>query len=125
MFNGNSLQTYYVSTTEIACLIGPGDTIINGLRNFLALDEDKKWGSETIEVYVRNIPPGGGDSNLVNFVIHSNHTFAGPINTGASTSAVYPDIAVDGSGYLYILYGDIIGNSRGIHFQRSTNRGKT
>ncbi len=124
VFNGNPRQTFYVSATEIVCLIEPGDTVINNFSNVLAMDEDAKGESETVEVYVRNPPPGGGDSDPVSFVIQSNHAFAKPVYTGSSPYAACPDIAVDERGYIYILYGDETSNRRGISFQRSTNLGK-
>jgi len=124
VFNANPMQTFYVSATEIVCLINPGDTVINSRSNVLALDEEAKKESETVEIFVRNPPPGGGDSDPISFVIHSNHAFAKPVNTGATPYAIHPDIAVDERGYIYKLYGDIVSNKGGIFFQRSTNMGK-
>lgn len=125
IFNGEIMQTFYVSPAEIACLIGPQDTNISGCRGVENAAGATGKGSDTVEVYVRNLPPGGGDSNPMNFLIHSNHTFAPPMNTGAPASASHPDIAVDDQGYIYLLYGGGAGSSLGVYFQRSANLGET
>jgi hypothetical protein len=80
--------------------------------------------SENFPVLVRNPLPGGGDSNSLNFTIFNNHTFYAPVRVSNMLDSRRPDIAVDNSGNIYVIWEEdtLIYD---VYFSRSTDIGVT
>ena len=106
VFDGIEKTTTFVSSTELSCQIDPDDILIstvsgqNGDGLCRVLDE-------TVPVLVRNPSPGGGDSGSLNFIIYSNPTFHTPQSISNDPGeAALPDIAVDSSGNINVVWMD-------------------
>lgn len=127
VFNGIDRVSQYVSSEELTCRIDPDDIPADSASQYTGI-MDTGSADSTIPVLVRSPLPGGGNSNTLEFTIHSHHTFTDPaaITPG---DAIYanPALAVDQSCTLFLVYEFYDGNTNifAIDFTRSTDNGET
>ncbi len=125
VFNDIEKQTTFVSSTELTCQIDPAD--ISGSTS-LTLDSlhIPEASEEVAIVKVRNPSPGGGDSNSLDFLIQSNHTFYVPKNISSNSGYSYvPVIAIDSAGNINVVWYDKTPGNYDIFYSRSENNGGT
>lgn len=130
IFNGLEKTTAYVSSERLTCQI---DTV-DFTPNTSAVPPGNaaiKSESTTVSVLVHN-PTGeteeGVDSNSVDFVIYSSHSFSTPVSIDSRNAEFQaPAIAVDDSGNISVVY-KFTDNSSGVQaidYVRSTDNGDT
>lgn len=123
LFNGVEHPTQYVSETELTCQIDSGSYSfgVSGIRSGEVSSVSRDTG---VPVLVRNPTPGGGDSAAINFNVLNNHSFGSPQqvsgNTGKSDN---PDIGLDDSGNVYIVFEDYSSNSEEVYCVKSSDSG--
>ncbi|NIM16500.1 MAG: hypothetical protein GTO45_31190 [Candidatus Aminicenantes bacterium] len=127
VFNGIEKVSEYVSSGELTCWIDPDDIPASAASQYTGT---RDTGSEdsTVLVLVRSPTPGGGDSNALDFTVHSDHTFTDPAAiTPGDASYANPALAVDDSGTLFLVYEFYDSNTNifAIDFTRSTDNGVT
>ena len=125
VFDGTEKTTSFVSATSLTCQIDPDD-----ITTALSMTQDKAGFPEILDkdvpVLVRTPSPGGGDSSSVDFTIHDNFTFFVPKNVSNTSGGSYlPDIAVDSSGNINVVWWDNDSGNREIYFSRSEDGGST
>jgi hypothetical protein len=79
VFRGNEMDTTFVDSNHLTCVIQPDDTLLSSSAQ--AGHYDREVGSAQATnalVKVRNPSLGGGDSNTVDFSICENYTFSEP-----------------------------------------------
>jgi hypothetical protein len=127
VFNGIEKVSEYVSSGELTCRIDPDDIPAGAASQYTAT-RDTPSDDWTVPVLVRSPAPGGGDSNALDFTVHSDHTFTTPAAiTPGDASYANPALAVDDQGTLYLVYEfyDSTTNIFAIDFTRSTDNGET
>ena len=124
VFNGTEKPTTYVSATELTCQVDPDNTVVTASISFGSIGQVL---DDNVHVMVRNPPPGGGDSNPIDFTILSNPTFITPVNISNTIGGSYsPDIIVNDSGKIHVTWNDYTpGNDGEIYFRNSTDYGAT
>ncbi len=78
VFRGEEMDTTFVSSSRLTCMIEPEDTLLSAAGEMRTYD--REVGSAQAAnalVKVRNPSPGGGDSNTMDFTIRDNYTFSG------------------------------------------------
>jgi hypothetical protein len=129
IFDGKEKAAEWVSTEQLTCRIEPGDITVNAGPSASQSGSGTASDASGVElpVMVRNPGPGGGDSNIVNFLAAFNFTFDTPYNfhTQENSSAGSPYIAVDPGGGIAVgwsLYSYIFDGNR-VYFGRSEDSG--
>jgi hypothetical protein len=105
IFNGIEKITTYVSTTELTVNISTAD-LTPSQRQLQYMDSDE---TTSIPILVRNPAPGGGDSNILYFllIINFTATFGGPEDDVAYSVQQ----TLDG-GYIIAGYTDSYGSGK-------------
>lgn len=136
IFNGLEKTTAYISSERLTCRIDTIDFTPNtaaGPPGNAAVKSE----STIVPVLVHN-PTGktedtenteeGVDSNIVDFVIYSNHSFSTPVSIDSRSAEFQaPAIAVDDPGNISVVY-KFTDNSSGVQaidYVRSTDNGDT
>jgi hypothetical protein len=121
VFNGNEMETTYISGNELRCQIGPDDTnLLSESHNLSSLQDTN------VSVLVRNPSNEGGDSENISFQIYDNYTFLDPKNISNNTGwSKVPDLAITENGNLYLVWIDDTTGSQEIFFSYSTDKGST
>lgn len=124
VFNGTDRETTFVSSTELTCLIEPGDIVTAAPA--LSAGIDLSSAAATVPVLVRNPAPESSISNTLDFTINSNHTFYVAQNLSALAGKSYdPAMVVDNTGNINVAWGDKNSGHWEIYFSRSTDKGST
>jgi len=124
-FDGTEKTTTFVSSTSLYCQIDPDD-----ITTAILMAQDKSGFPEILDkdvpVLVRTPTPGGGDSSAIDFTIYDNFTFFAPKNVSNNSNAsFYPDLAVDSSGYINLVWADNGSGNYDIYYSRSEDGGAT
>jgi hypothetical protein len=121
VFNGNEMETTYISGNELRCQIGPDDTnLLSESHNLSSLQDTN------VSVLVRNPSNEGGDSNQQSFSVLSNHIFTSSVNiSNTSAYSRYPRIALDEEGNINLIWEDASQGNWEIFFSRSTDKGNS
>ncbi len=126
VFNGVEMETTFIDSSEVACVITPEDTALQGMT--AEANDPSAMGeiqNANIDVSVRNPEPGGGESNPLIFTVRSNHQFADAVNV----SEDFPDIEsmnllVEPGGGVNVVFSDILDYTPlRIYMRRSSDGG--
>lgn len=79
VFNGTPMSTVYINSNKLTCTITPEDTLI---QDSLELQQNISYVPDiavAFNVSVINPPPSGGESQQLDFMVHSNYSFEDPV----------------------------------------------
>jgi len=103
VFNGILKDTTYVSSKKLTCSIEPDSTLIQTL-----LGQNTQYVPDiqvAFKVTVRNPGASGGESDPLDFMVHSNYSFEAPVQL-PNGSGFYspPSIVIRSDGQLNVIY---------------------
>lgn len=115
VFNGVPKLTAYISATELQCMIYPNDILVPpGNINLI------------VPVHVWTPPPGGGNSQIVNFTVHSEHAFNASIEvSGTNNDSRSPQVAVNSPNIVHVAWIEEENGISSVYYRRSTDLGAT
>jgi|GEM_PF-6441229 len=105
-FNNIEKDTIYTSSVQLLANIDPDDTIPEELQMKLKYS---KLTNYRLPIKVYNPPPGGGNSNVIDFPVTTLFRMSAPEElTGSVGNASKPSIAKAGANNLFIVYTEEI-----------------